>query len=152
MNTQHSDHQIDVDVDIDLNNATPLHTAASLGLTELTRNINHRNPELALCNDDRGGITPLHVALMTCGRHAGDAGDERWSVANERVRVLEAMVRDEGELFGCMDKEGNNVLHLAAARKQVEKTLGVGKQSEQTPSYSPCGRHVIVLRLSYLTP
>ena len=117
----------------------PLDLAAAKGSVEIVKHLALVNPDLCLVWD-RDGLTPLHLGVIK-GRvgvvaelarvrsevirvltHGGENGFHL-CVKHHRLEVLKVLVecigRDDG-FVNWRDGDGNTVLHVAVAKKQLE--------------------------------
>ncbi|KAI5354174.1 hypothetical protein L3X38_007069 [Prunus dulcis] len=119
--------------------SSPLHLAAAKGSVEIVKHLALVNPDLCLVWD-RDGLTPLHLGVIKgrvgvvaeLGRvrpevirvltHGGESGFHL-CVKHHRLEVLKVLVecigRDD-EFVNWRDGDGNTVLHVAVAKKQLE--------------------------------
>ncbi|XP_068313586.1 ankyrin repeat-containing protein BDA1-like [Pyrus communis] len=125
--------------ELDSRGSSPLHLAAAKGSVEIVKNLVRVNPDLGLVLD-RDGFTPLHLGVIK-GRAAvvaelarvrpaatrvlthGGEGGLHLCVKHHRLEVLKFLMdcigRDD-EFVNWRDGDGNTVLHVAVAKKQLE--------------------------------
>ncbi|KAG8375720.1 hypothetical protein BUALT_Bualt10G0129800 [Buddleja alternifolia] len=118
--------------------SSPLHLASAKGHVEIVRALLSVNPRMCLARD-RNGLTPLHLAaqkgrveVMTELLHAepdaarltlyGGENILHLCVKHYQLEALKLLVStiSETEFVNAKDNDGNTVLHLAVADKQVE--------------------------------
>lgn len=130
--------QLASELDSDAN--SPLHLAAAKGHLEIVKMLLPAAPEMGLARNS-GGFTPLHAAaakgradvaaelvrvLPESTRVVTDRGETglHLCVRHGRVEALRVLVecvgREIGELVNWRDCDGNTVLHVAVAKKQLE--------------------------------
>lgn len=126
--------------ELDFHGAAPLHLAAAKGHAEVVRQLLLADPEICTVRNE-DGRTPLHVAAYK-GR--AEVLGELARVKPEATRVLtdrgetvlhmcvmqnrsgalravaEAMAGRDDEIANWKDADGNTVLHIAVAKKQIE--------------------------------
>ncbi|KVH87778.1 ankyrin repeat-containing protein BDA1-like [Cynara cardunculus var. scolymus] len=115
----------------------PLHIASAKGHVEIVKALLSAHPETCLARD-RDGRNPLHLAaikgryqvvkeLLQAQPHAARAMVEQETilhlcVKHNQLEVLKLLVESMGdhEFVNSKDGDGNNILHLAVADKQIE--------------------------------
>ncbi|XP_058204396.1 ankyrin repeat-containing protein NPR4-like [Rhododendron vialii] len=128
--------------ELDSRRCTPLHLASTEGHFEIVRELLRVNPDVCIARDQDGRI-PLHSAvtkgrvevirelLGTKPRSVHDKlgrGETvlHLSVKYNRLEALKTLVEYlqsknmESDLLNSIDDDGNTILHLAAALKQVD--------------------------------
>ncbi|CAN6682431.1 unnamed protein product [Malus baccata var. baccata] len=124
---------------LDSRGSSPLHLAAAKGSVEIVKSLVLVNPDLGLVWD-RDGFTPLHLGVIK-GRAAvvaelarvipaatrvltqGGESGLHLCVKHHRLEVLKVLVECIGrgdEFVNWRDGDGNTVLHVAVAKKQLE--------------------------------
>ncbi|KAK9273608.1 hypothetical protein L1049_018418 [Liquidambar formosana] len=121
---------------------TPLHIAAAIGNIEIVRELLTLGGDLCLLKD-KGGRNPLHYAaikgridvieelLSKCWQAikevtTGGESALHLAVKNNQFEALKVLVEklecydDGGEVMNGKDKEGNTILQLAVATKQLQ--------------------------------
>ncbi|KAJ0091103.1 hypothetical protein Patl1_14551 [Pistacia atlantica] len=125
--------------ELDSRKSSPLHLATSKGCLDTVKILVSVNPEMCLARD-RDGNNPVHIAamkgrvsvlkeLVKVRRNAARMLMERGeTILHARVRFdqLEAMKflmeeMSDHEFVNSKDDDGNTILHLAVADKQVEE-------------------------------
>ncbi|TQD75093.1 hypothetical protein C1H46_039367 [Malus baccata] len=125
--------------ELDSRGSSPLHLAAAKGSVEIVKNLVRVNPDLGFVLD-RDGFTPLHLGVIK-GRAAvvaelaqvrpaatrvltqGGESGLHLCVKHHRLEVLKVLVESIGrddEFVNWRDGDGNTVLHVAVAKKQLE--------------------------------
>ncbi|XP_052200610.1 ankyrin repeat-containing protein BDA1-like [Diospyros lotus] len=128
--------------ELDSEGCSPLHLAAAKGHLEIVKELVPADPEVGLVRNS-AGWTVLHAAAIK-GRAAvlaelvgvrpewtrvlTDRGETglHLCVRNNRVEGLKVLVeelmdkKDYGELLNWKDCDGNTILHIAVAKKQLE--------------------------------
>lgn len=123
----------------DSRGSLPLHVACAKGHVEIVKALLAVDPD-ASRRWDREGRTPLHLgaikgraevlaelvrAVPEVAREMTGQGESalHLCVKSNRMEALKVLVdcvgRNDG-FVGCTDKDGNTILHLAVARKQLE--------------------------------
>ncbi|KVH88521.1 ankyrin repeat-containing protein ITN1-like [Cynara cardunculus var. scolymus] len=117
----------------------PLHIASAKGHVEIVKALLSAHPDTCLARD-RDGRNPLHLAaikgryevvkeLLQAQPHAARAMVEQEQetilhlcVKHNQLEVLKLLVESMGdhEFVNSKDGDGNNILHLAVADKQIE--------------------------------
>ncbi|KAK3438800.1 hypothetical protein EUGRSUZ_C03616 [Eucalyptus grandis] len=117
---------------------TPLHLVSTNEYVEIVRELLQSNP-LACLVHDKDGRTALHLAMMK-GRLnivielvkvRSKAAEHRLShgktalhlgVKHNHLEILKVLVEmvTDGDLVNAQDDEGNTILHLATANRQIE--------------------------------
>ncbi|XP_057503272.1 ankyrin repeat-containing protein BDA1-like [Actinidia eriantha] len=119
--------------------STPLHLASAKGYVEIVKELTLVNPDLCLALD-LDGRSPIHLAAIK-GRVGvltelvrvrpeatrvltrGGESCLHLCVKYNRLEALKAVVGSlikEDKFVNCKDGDGNTVLHLAVAKKQLE--------------------------------
>ena len=125
---------------LDFHGAAPLHLAATKGHAEVVRQLLLADPEVCTVRNE-DGRTPLHVAEFkgraevlnelsrvkpVATRVVKDRGETvlHLCVMQNRLEALRALVEamggDDGEIVNWKDSDGNTVLHIAVAKKQIK--------------------------------
>ncbi|XP_030514167.1 ankyrin repeat-containing protein BDA1-like [Rhodamnia argentea] len=132
-------HNPELAKETDSRGSLPLHVACAKGHVEIVRALLAVDPEGSL-RWDREGRTPLHLGAIKgraevlgdlirakpeAARVVTSQGESAFHlcVKSNRVEALKVVVGCVGrndEFVGCRDKDGNTILHLAVARKQLE--------------------------------
>lgn len=132
-------HNPELAKEADSRGSLPLHVACAKGDVEIVRALVAVDPAGCL-RYDREGRTPLHLAAIKgraeviaelirakpeSARMVTSQGESAFHlcVKSNRVEALKVVVDCVGrndEFVGCRDKDGNTILHLAVARKQLE--------------------------------
>ncbi|XAR67124.1 hypothetical protein NMG60_11013566 [Bertholletia excelsa] len=128
----------DIARELDSCGCSPLHLAAAKGHLEIVKELLSADPNMAMVRNF-DGRTALHVAALK-GRvevlaemvqaapdsalvltDRGETG-LHMCVRNNKVEALKVLVKAmvDGELLDWKDCEGNTVLHIAVAKKQIE--------------------------------
>ncbi|KAJ0677274.1 putative ankyrin repeat-containing domain-containing protein [Helianthus annuus] len=115
----------------------PLHIASAKGHVEIVKLLLSANPETCLARDRDGG-NPVHLAaikghrevvkeLVQAQPHAARAMVQQDTilhlcVKHNQLEVLKLLVEnmDDHEFINAKDADGNTILHLAVADKQVQ--------------------------------
>ncbi|CAA3000200.1 ankyrin repeat-containing BDA1-like [Olea europaea subsp. europaea] len=106
--------------ELNLCQSSPLHLASAKGYIEVVRVLLSANPLMCLVRD-RNGLTPLHLAAIK-GRIevVKELVQAKHDAARiEALKLLVNTIRDQ-DFTNCKDSDGNTILHLAVADKQVE--------------------------------
>ncbi|PIN00231.1 26S proteasome regulatory complex, subunit PSMD10 [Handroanthus impetiginosus] len=125
-------------LELDSRRSSPLHLAAAKGHVGIVKALLRVEPDVCFACD-RDGYNPVHVAAM---RGRIEALKEMVRVRPDAARALVKMEKtvlhlcveycqfealkvllesvESGDLVNCRDGDGNTVLHLAVADKQVE--------------------------------
>lgn len=127
--------------ELDSRKSSPLHLAAAKGYLDIVKMLVSINPEMCLVGD-RDGRNPLHIAAIKghvnvlrelvqarpqAARILMDRGETILHVC-VRYNQLESMkflveTMNDHEFVNFKDDDGNSILHLAVADKQVEVCL-----------------------------
>lgn len=121
-----------------LKRSSPLHIASAKGHLEIVKTLLAVNPNMCFARD-QDGRNPVHVAATSGQVHVLDellrakpqAAKERTNsgetalhlcVKHSQPEALKFIINatDDGELLNSKDGDGNTVLHLAVAAKQLE--------------------------------
>ncbi|KAK6162018.1 hypothetical protein DH2020_001859 [Rehmannia glutinosa] len=124
--------------ELNLHQSSPLHLASAKGHVDVVRALISVNPRTCMARD-RNGLTPLHLAaikgrlevlkvLLQARRDAarvevyGGENILHLCVKYYQLEALKLLVENicEPEFINARDSDGNTVLHLAVADKQVE--------------------------------
>ncbi|KAK6119700.1 hypothetical protein DH2020_046568 [Rehmannia glutinosa] len=124
--------------ELNLHQSSPLHLASAKGHVDVVRALISVNPRTCMARD-RNGLTPLHLAaikgrlevlkvLLQARRDAarvevyGGENILHLCVKYYQLEALKLLVESicEPEFINARDSDGNTVLHLAVADKQVE--------------------------------
>lgn len=140
---------------LNLQGSSPLHLAAAKGCVEIVKSLVRVNADLGLVWD-RDGLTPLHLGVIKgrvevvaeLGRvrpeavrvltQGGESGFHL-CVKHHRFEVLKVLVgcvgRDD-DFLNWRDGDGNTVLHVAVAKKQLEVCFVVDFMFEMLQRFS----------------
>ncbi|OMO86513.1 hypothetical protein COLO4_21112 [Corchorus olitorius] len=125
--------------ELNAHGSSALHMAAAKGHAEIVKELLLVNPDMCLVQDSNGR-TPLHLAAIkgkvealtelvrfkpeaTRVLTAGGESGLHLSVKNNRLVALKALVESVGEddqFVNWRDSDGNSVLHISVAKKQLE--------------------------------
>ncbi|KAK3438790.1 hypothetical protein EUGRSUZ_C03604, partial [Eucalyptus grandis] len=127
---------------------TPLHLASANGYAEIVRELLQSDPLACLVHDE-DGRTPLHLDMMKglinimieLVKARPEVAEYKLShdetalhlgVRHNRLETLKVLVEmvTDGDLVNAQDDEGNTILHLAAANKQIEIVKYLLQRSE----------------------
>ncbi|KAL3747169.1 hypothetical protein ACJRO7_016016 [Eucalyptus globulus] len=116
---------------------TPLHWASANEYVKITRELLQSDP-LACFVHDEDGWTPLHLAMMKEHRLSHGQTALHLGVSHNRLEALKVLVETvrDGDLVKAQDDVGNTILHLAAAKKQIEFLLTIPGLEVNTPNSS----------------
>ena len=125
--------------EFDSHGSSPLHLASAKGYLEIVKELLLVDPELCIVRNQDGG-TPLHVATIK-GRVKVVSELVRVNAESTRVltdraetvlhlcvghnrleglKVLVEAIGKDDELVNWKDCDGNNILHIAVSKKQIE--------------------------------
>ncbi|OMO66968.1 hypothetical protein CCACVL1_20867 [Corchorus capsularis] len=125
--------------ELNTHGSSALHMAAAKGYVEIVKELLLVNPDMCLVLDSNGR-TPLHLAAIkgkvealtelvrfkpeaTRVLTAGGESGLHLSVKNNRLGALKALVEsvaEDDQFVNWRDSDGNSVLHIAVAKKQLE--------------------------------
>ncbi|KAJ4708969.1 Ankyrin repeat family protein [Melia azedarach] len=124
--------------ELDSRKSSPLHLATAKGYLDIVRKLVRINPEMCFARD-RDGKNPLHIAAIKgrvdvlrelvqvrpqAARVLMDQGDTilHACVRYNQLGAMKLLIQTlaDYEFLNSKDNDGNTILHLAAADKQIE--------------------------------